>query len=123
MNRRIRRVAPALGFALGFMVWLAALVSARASGGAPEARRSAPAPKLAQATSSDTAELRLSGTWALAKTQSLRVAYAYVHMTSSDWIYEGMQTGIGALSGVLPSNEQAFRYSVNAFALSYLVSF
>ena len=73
--------------------------------------------------SSDTTELRLSGTWALAKAQSLRVAYAYLHMTSSDWIYEGMQTGIGTLSGVLPSNEQPFNYKVNAFALSYLVSF
>ena len=39
--------------------------------------------------SSDTTELRLSGTWALAKAQSLRVAYAYLHMTSSDWIYAG----------------------------------
>jgi len=73
--------------------------------------------------SSDTTELRLSGTWALAKSQSLRVAYAYLHMTSSDWIYEGMQTGIGTLSGVLPSNEQPFNYKVNAFAVSYLVSF
>ena len=73
--------------------------------------------------STDTAELRLSGTWALAKAQSLRVAYAYLHMTSSDWIYEGMQTGIGTLSGVLPSNEQPFNYKVNAFAVSYLVSF
>ena len=51
------------------------------------------------------------------------MAYAYLHMTSADWIYEGMQSGIGTLSGVLPSNEQPFNYKVNAFALSYLVSF
>ncbi len=59
---------------------------------------------------------------ALAKAQSLRVPYTYSHMTSSDWIYEAIQTRIGTLSGVLPSNEQPFNYKVNAFALSHLVS-
>jgi DmsE family decaheme c-type cytochrome len=54
MNRRIRNVGPALGLALGFMVWLVALASARASvgadsGGAPVAGESARS-KLAQAT-------------------------------------------------------------------------
>ena len=73
--------------------------------------------------STNTAELRVSGTWPVAKAQSLRVAYAYLHMTSSDWIYEGMQTGVGTITGILPSNEQPFNYKVSVIAVSYLVSF
>ena len=53
--------------------------------------------------------------------QSLRVAYAYVHMKSADWAYEGMQ--FGSLSGILPSNEQPFNYSVNVVGVSYVLTF
>ena len=71
---------------------------------------------------SDTAELRLNGRFAVAPRQSLQMSYAYLHMTSSDWVYEGMQIGIG-LSGVLPTNEQAFNYKVNQFGVTYLLTF
>ena len=73
--------------------------------------------------SSDTVEVRANGTWAIAQRQSLRVSYSYLYMTSSDWMYEGMQLGTGTLSGVLPSNEQPFNYKVHAVGVSYLVSF
>ena len=71
----------------------------------------------------DTTELRLSGTWAMARAQSLRLAYAYLRMSSSDYMYAGMQTGLGTIAGVLPSNEQPFNYRVNVVTLSYLVGF
>ncbi|MFI5178196.1 MAG: MtrB/PioB family outer membrane beta-barrel protein, partial [Vicinamibacterales bacterium] len=71
--------------------------------------------------STDTLELRLGGTYALGKGQSLRVAYAYLHMTSADWAYEGMQ--FGSLNSILPSNEQPFHYSVNVIGVSYVLNF
>jgi MtrB/PioB family decaheme-associated outer membrane protein len=73
--------------------------------------------------SSNTVELRANGTWAVAKRQFLRVGYSYLYMTSSDWMYQGMELGTGTLSGILPSNEQPFNYKVHAVGLSYLVSF
>src|SRR5207253_7503301 len=50
--------------------------------------------------STDSADLRLSGTWALVKRQSLRLTYVYLYMSSADWIYDSMQLGSGTLSGV-----------------------
>jgi len=68
-------------------------------------------------------ELRLDGRDAVGKGRVLRLSYSYLRMKSSDWQYEGMQTGTGTLSGVLPTNEQPFNYKVNVVAFSYLVSF
>ena len=70
---------------------------------------------------SDTTELHLSGRFAVAPRQSLKISYAYLRMTSSDWIYEGLQ--FGSMSGVLPTNEQAFSYKVNQFGVTYLLTF
>jgi MtrB/PioB family decaheme-associated outer membrane protein len=72
---------------------------------------------------SDTAEYRLNATIPVARAQSLRLAYTYLHMTSSDWVYAGMQIGLGTIAGVLPSNEQAFNYKVSVFGVSYLLTF
>jgi MtrB/PioB family decaheme-associated outer membrane protein len=72
---------------------------------------------------SDTSEFRLNGTIPVAKAQSLRIAYTYMHMTSSDWVYAGMQIGLGTIAGVLPSNEQAFNYKVSVVAVSYFLTF
>ena len=60
------------------------------------------------AITTNTAELRLNGKYAIRTGQSLRVAYAYLRMRSDDWVYEGMQ--FGSLSAVLPTNEQPFNY-------------
>ena len=45
----------------------------------------------------------------------------FLGMTSDDYAYEGVQ--IGSISGVLPTNEQPFKYSVNVIGLSYVVTF
>jgi hypothetical protein len=46
-----------------------------------------------------------------------------MHMASADWAYEGMQIGLGTPSGVLPTNEQPFNYTVNVIGLSWVMSF
>jgi MtrB/PioB family decaheme-associated outer membrane protein len=69
----------------------------------------------------DTGELRVSGRFTIDKLQSVRLAYSYLRMRSDDSAYEGMQ--FGSVSGVLPTNEQAFRYSVNVFGVSYILTF
>ena len=71
----------------------------------------------------NTSELRLNAVYSVARGQSLRVVYSYLHMTSNDWVYEGMQLGLGTPSGVLPTNEQAFNYSVHVFGVSYVIAF
>jgi hypothetical protein len=73
------------------------------------------------ATTSNTAELRLNGTYTIRTGQALRVAYAFLRMRSDDWVYEGMQ--FGSLSAQLPTNEQPFKYSVSVFGVSYVLSF
>jgi hypothetical protein len=70
-----------------------------------------------------TSELRLTASYSVAKGQALRVIYSYLHMTSNDWVYEGMQMGLGTPSGVLPTNEQAFNYTVHVLGVSYVITF
>ncbi len=71
----------------------------------------------------DSLELRINGKVAIAPHQALRLAYAYLYMGSADYAYEGMQIGIGTISGVLPTNEQPFNYKVNMVSASYVVTF
>ncbi len=73
------------------------------------------------AITTNTGQLRLSGRFAIDRIQSLRVAYSYLRMSSDDPAYEGMQ--FGSVSTVLPTNEQAFKYSVNVFGVSYILAF
>jgi hypothetical protein len=68
-------------------------------------------------------EIRLDGRYELGKGHVLRLSYAYLRMTSSDWQYDGMQMGMGTLSGVLPTNEQPFNYHDHMFGVSYVVTF
>jgi MtrB/PioB family decaheme-associated outer membrane protein len=72
-------------------------------------------------TTSDTVELRLSGRYPVGRGQALRLSYAYLHMKSADWTYEGMQ--FGSLSGQLPTGEQPFKYTVSVFGVSYVLTF
>ena len=69
----------------------------------------------------DTAELRLTGKYAISARQSMRVGYAYVHMNNADWMYQGMQ--FGSLSSQLPTNEQPFNFGVNVVSVSYILTF
>ena len=72
-------------------------------------------------TTSNTAELRLNGRYAIGNGQALHVAYAYLRMRSADWVYEGMQ--FGSLSAQLPTNEQPFNFAVHVVGLSYVLTF
>ena len=71
--------------------------------------------------STDTIEFRLSGRYAIDKSQSVRLGYSYARMRTSDYMYSGMQ--YGGLAGVLPSNEQAFKYTVQFLGAAYSYSF
>jgi hypothetical protein len=71
----------------------------------------------------NTLEFRVNGRFEVTPRQALRLAYAYLRMTSADFAYEGMQFGNGTISGVLPTNEQPFNYNVHVATASYVVSF
>jgi hypothetical protein len=71
--------------------------------------------------STDTAELRLNATYTIDKRQAIHLAYTFMHMSSTDWAYEGMQ--FGSLSSVLPSLEQPFNYNVHVVGASYVLTF
>jgi MtrB/PioB family decaheme-associated outer membrane protein len=68
-----------------------------------------------------TTELRLGVKWRLDDARALRVGYLYQTMRSSDWAYDGLQ--FGGLAGVLPTLEQAPRYTVQTVGLSFIYSF
>jgi MtrB/PioB family decaheme-associated outer membrane protein len=68
-------------------------------------------------------EVRANARYAISKRHSVRALYTYMRMTSADWVYEGMQIGLGTPSGVLPTNEQPFNYSVNVVGVSWVISF
>lgn len=75
------------------------------------------------AVTAHVSEMRLNAKYTVAKAQSIRLLYSYMRTNSADWVYEGMQMGLGTPSGVLPTNEQAFTYAVHVFAVSYVVTF
>ena len=69
MNRRIRKMGPVLPLALGFMIWLVALATTRASmgpaaGGHPAATTSAPVRNMAQAATAPAPQTTAHGTYA-----------------------------------------------------------
>ena len=91
-------------------------------GGAPTTIAAYFIPATALPTSTaDTVELRINGTYTLRSHQALHLIYTFMHMTSADWGYEGMQ--VGSTSAVPPTIEQAFNYNVNVFGVSYVLSF
>ena len=69
----------------------------------------------------ETVELHLNGKYAISTRQSVRVAYAYLHMSNADWMYDGMQ--LGSLNSVLPSSEQPFNHAVSVVGVSYILNF
>ncbi len=69
----------------------------------------------------DAAELRLGGSYRLDKQRTLRLAYGYQTLRTSDWAYAGLQPG--GLAGVLPTLEQSPHYQVHSVGLSYVASF
>lgn len=68
-----------------------------------------------------TLEFRVSGRYAIDKSQAIRAGYSYSRMRSTDYAYDAMQ--YGGLAGVLPSGETAFNYSVQVIGVGYIYSF
>ena len=66
-------------------------------------------------------EMRLGARWKLDDARSLRLGYLYQQMRSTDWAYDGLQ--FGGLAGVLPTLEQAPRYTVQTVGVSFIYSF
>lgn len=69
----------------------------------------------------DTAELRISGKYAVDKKSAVRISYAYAQTKAVDWSYDGYQFGTGA--NFMPTNEQAPNYSVQTLGVSYIFTF
>jgi MtrB/PioB family decaheme-associated outer membrane protein len=66
-------------------------------------------------------DLSLAAAYRLSPQQALRAAYGYQRLRSSDWRYEGLQDG--GLTQVLPTREQAPKYSIHRIGVSYAVEF
>jgi hypothetical protein len=66
------------------------------------------------------ATLHVEGDWRAAERQTLRLGYAWQHLRSDDWRYQGFQDG--ALTQVLPTREQAPQADVHTLTLSWLVT-
>jgi MtrB/PioB family decaheme-associated outer membrane protein len=66
-------------------------------------------------------ELRTSAAYRLDDNKTVRGGYMFQRMSSTDYIYDGMQPG--GLAGVLPSFEQAPAYKVHTLSLSFVYVF
>jgi MtrB/PioB family decaheme-associated outer membrane protein len=76
-----------------------------------------PAANLPTATTK-TIDLRLSAQYAIDKSSAIRLLYWYEHLTSNDYVYDGMQ--FGTLTNIMPTNEQPFHFNVHVIGVSYL---
>ena len=71
--------------------------------------------------SSDSIELRLSGQYALDKSSSVHLLYAFRRLETTDFAFDGAQPG--TLTSVMPSYEQSPHYSVHLLGVSYAHTF
>lgn len=69
----------------------------------------------------DTAELRVTGRYALDKKSSIRLSYGYSQTKAVDWSYDGYQFGTG--TNYMPTNEQAPNFVVQTLGVAYTFSF
>jgi MtrB/PioB family decaheme-associated outer membrane protein len=67
-------------------------------------------------------QLRLSGTYAVAKATKVRLGWTYQKLSSNDFYYNGLQTGATPTS-VLPTNQVAPNYTVNVLYASFIHNF
>lgn len=63
-------------------------------------------------------DIRLTGQYSIDKSSAVRLLYWFQHLTSSDYVYDGMQ--FGTLTNVIPTNEQPFHYNVHVVGVSYV---
>jgi MtrB/PioB family decaheme-associated outer membrane protein len=66
----------------------------------------------------DVIQLKLTGKYKVSKSGVVTVAYMYQQMRSTDYYYNGLQTGFNS-NTMLPTNQQAPNYKVNVIAASY----
>jgi hypothetical protein len=71
--------------------------------------------------STDSIALRLGGAYKLDAASSVRMAYGYQRLKTSDWAYEAMQ--LGGLTQVLPTGEVAPAYTVHSIGVAYVMTF
>jgi hypothetical protein len=69
----------------------------------------------------DTAELRVTGRYAVDKKSAVRISYGYAQTKAVDWSYDGYQFGTG--TNYMPTNEQAPNYTVQTLGIAYIFSF
>jgi len=66
-------------------------------------------------------ELHVDALYHLARSSSLHFGYGFKHLSSSDYVYDGLQ--FGTQTTVMPTAEQALSYSVHVFGVSYVYTF
>ena len=66
--------------------------------------------------------LKLNGKYTVDKHSAFRAGYTYQRMTSNNWFYEALQAG-NTPTGVMPTNEKAPTYRVQAIGAAYIYSF
>jgi hypothetical protein len=71
---------------------------------------------------SETTQLRVVGTYELAKASHVSVGYLYQRLKSNDYLYSAYQYGFTP-TAMLPTNMQAPNYSVNMVFAVYRYSF
>jgi len=79
-----------------------------------------PAADLPEATNRSV-ELHIDGLYRLAKTSSLHLSYGFKHLSSTDYVYDGLS--YGSLTTVMPTAERAPSYSVHVFGIGYVYTF
>ncbi|MEI7497613.1 MAG: MtrB/PioB family outer membrane beta-barrel protein, partial [Betaproteobacteria bacterium] len=67
-------------------------------------------------------QFKLTAGYQFDKSTKVMLRYVYQHLTSSDYYYNGYQYGYSP-SGLMPTNQLAPNYSVNALAVSLIHNF
>jgi MtrB/PioB family decaheme-associated outer membrane protein len=70
----------------------------------------------------ETTQLKLTGIYQVDKVSKVAVGYLFKKLNSTDYYYNVYQTGYTG-NGMLPTNELAPSYTVNAVSISYLYNF
>jgi MtrB/PioB family decaheme-associated outer membrane protein len=70
----------------------------------------------------ETFTLKLSGIYQVDKVSKVAVGYVHQKLSSTDYYYNFYQTGYTG-TGLLPTNEQAPSYTVDAISVSYIYNF
>jgi len=71
---------------------------------------------------SKTLQFKLTGTYQVDKKSKVAVGYMFQQLTTNDYYYNVYQYGYSS-STVLPTNQQAPNYTVNALSVSYIYNF